>query len=251
MNRIKQFKMKPQTAYRFAIGEVQIETKELLEEKLSQEIRTFLVLNSGELVCNFLKNSWSSQTKVNEYAKKYFHLMTGNGPFLTDFDGSAEFTCLKLFHGKDDPHFWVYDNVSKFRKNWQKPNILTEEETEIFIKSPKWAVKYAKFTEERFAPSVEKRFIEGKEIDTRASQTGRAYILEYCKLFSIIVDNYNEILLKEGFGEKKNKHESEASKAYLRKIQEEKEKCLNFLCKIMQSNSLTETDSIKKLMECL
>ena len=254
MNRIKEFKMNPEMAYRFAIGEVQIETKELLEERLSQEIRTFLVLNSNELVSNFIKNdSWHSNrgTKVNEYARRYFHLMTGVEPFLTNFEKSAEFACLKLFHTKDNQHYWLYDNISKFRKNWEKPNILTEEETEIFLKSPKWAVKYAKFTNKRFSPSVEKRFIEGKELGTRASQTARAYVLEYCKLFSIILDNYNEILLKEGFGEKKSKRESEANKAYLKAIQEEKEKCLNFLCKLMQSNSLTEKDSIEKLMECL
>lgn len=252
MNRIKQFHMSPEVAYRFATGELQIETKELLEEKFSQEMRTYFVLNAD---LDYIKSYYHH--KLREIAKNYFKVMAGES-ILTDFDNSAEFVCNKIWNTNknrpfenDERAFSNWGAKKSFQKIWQKPNPLTDEETEIFLKSPKWAVKYAKLTKKRFAPGIEKRFIEGKELSKTASKTARTYVLEYCEMFRIILSNYNEILLEEGFGEKNNKKESEANKSYLKKIQEEKENCLEFLTKIMQLNELKKEDSIQKLFECL
>lgn len=253
MNRVKQFKMSPETAYRFAIGEYQIETKERLESKFSEDVRAFFVLNADQPLRNFVPNHWSNHdTKLSEYGyvDKYYKIMAGTD-LLSEARTSAEFTCNSIYES-----YLCLQDPARRRHGWDKsgwyvPNNLTEEETEIFIKSPKWAVKYAKKIKRRFAPSIEKRFIEGKEISTHAKENGRAYILEYCKIFNIILDNYNEILLQEGFGERSNRRESDANKAYLKKIQEEKENCKLFLSKIIETNGLDEKDSIKKLMECL
>jgi hypothetical protein len=133
-------------------------------------------------------------------------------------------------------------------ENFKIPNVLTDEEKEIFIQSPKWAVKYAKFTKERFPKSVEERLLKEECSNAHSRKTSRTYVLEYCKMFNIILDNYNEILLTEGFGEKSKF--SKANKDYLKKIQQEKEDCKSFLIKIIEANSLSEEDSIKKLMEC-
>lgn len=257
MNRIKQFDMSPEVAYRFATGELRIETKELLEEKFSQEMRTYFVLNADFQCVDAIAKRHYQQHKLREIAKNYFKVMAGES-VLTDFDNSAEFVCNKIWNTNknrpfenDERVFSTWGAKKAFQKIWQKQNILTDEETEIFLKSPKWAVKYAKLTKKRFAPIVEKRFIEGKELSKTASKTARTYVLEYCEMFRIILSNYNEILLEEGFGEKNNKKESEANKAYLKKIQEEKENCKTFLESIMKSNRLTEKDDISKLMECL
>lgn len=249
MNRIKQLKMSPEVAYRFAIGEIQIVSRETLEDKFPEEMHTFFVLSASEPADKFFHATHN--TKVSDYVKKYYEIMASSESFLLGFGSSPEFMCNLIWDGhKNGRKTYQFNRSRDVQKEWEKPNVLTEEEKEIFLKSPKWAVKYAKFTKKRFPPSLEKRFIEGKEVNNHASRTAKEYILEYCKFFSIILDNYNEILLKEGFGEKSS--ESEANKSYLKKIQEEKEKCKTFLAKIIESNSLNEnTDSIKKLMECL
>ena len=249
MNRIKKFKMNPETAYRFAIGELQIESKDQL--RITDEMQAFFVLNAEEEVRTFITGNWGDM-KLKNYLNLYHKVMSGE-PILSSYEQSAECECYSFWEDFKGgrlfgPTLGSYQKRIEFQKQFKIPNALTDEEKEIFIKSPKWAVKYAKFTKERFPKSVEERLLKEECPNAHSRKTSRTYVLEYCKMFNIILDNYNEILLTEGFGEKSKF--SKANKDYLKKIQQEKEDCKSFLIKIIEANSLSEEDSIKKLMEC-
>lgn len=258
MNRIKKFKMSPETAYRFAIGELQIESKEQLEQKFPEKIRNFLVLNAEEEITKFMRGNWRD-LKLKSLLREYYKVMSTNDLVLSIYNKSAYFECSDFLSraSVDDADLsslfasfkFKYRHIRDLEKQLKIPNILTDEEKEIFIKGPKWAVKYAKFTKERFPKHIEEKLLRGEETNKHAQRTSTTYVLEYCKLFNIILENYNEILLQEGFGEKSKF--SASNKAYLKKIQEEKEKCREFVIAIMEKENLSEQDAIQKLIECL
>jgi len=246
MNRIKEFDMSPQVAYKFATGKLQINDDSFVTEQMHTE----LVLRAEENIRN------ATNLKVKDYIKDYFaYKIDGKRRLHEGIENSWKYKIFNVLDSSKNEFDW-HNSRMRYR-DWNKaikeqymsPNVLTDEEKEVFLQAPKWATKYAKFTNERFPAEMEKKFIKREGQNNRQHNLGTDYVLEYCAHFGIVVDNYNEIVLTEGFGAKDKF--SKSKKEYLKKINEEKAKSIRFLNDLLEQNSLSKQDKIEKLFEAL
>jgi hypothetical protein len=245
MNRVKEFNMSPQDAYKFATGKLQIND----DSFVSEQMHTELVLRADEIIPN-------TKTKIKDYLKDYFaYKIDGKRRLYEGIENSWKYKIIGIFDPSQNEFDW---HTAKMRYvEWRKmikekhmsPNVLTDEEKEVFLQAPKWATKYAKFTNKRFPSEMEKKFIKREGLNNRQHNVETDYVLEYCAHFGIVVDNYNEIVLTEGFGVKDKF--SQSKKEYLKKINEQKTNYLRLLKDLLEQNGLSKEDKIEKLFEAL
>lgn len=252
MNRIKEFDMSPQDAYRFATGKLQINDDSFVTEELHNE----LVLRANELVPH------TTTLILKDYLKDYFsYKLDGKRRLYDSVETSWKHKIQSIIDPSKNEFNWhnakLHSHPRMRYREWKKmikeqlmsPNVLTDEEKEVFLQAPKWATKYAKFVNERFPAEMEKKYIKREGQNNHQHNLGTDYVLEYCAHFGIVVDNYNEIVLQEGFGEKDKF--SESKKEYLKKINEQKSKSVRFLEDLLEQNNLSKKDKIEKLFEAL
>jgi hypothetical protein len=240
--------MSPQDAYKFATGKLQINDDSFVTEQMHTE----LVLRAEEP----LENDKIRNLKIKDYLKDYFaYKSDGKRTLYESIENSWKYKIFTIIDPSQNEFDW---QPSKIRyREWRKlikeshmsPNVLTDEEKEVFLQAPKWAAKYAKFTNERFPAEMEKKFIKREGQNNRQHNVETDYVLEYCAHFGIVVDNYNEIVLTEGFGAKDKF--SESKKEYLKKINEQKANYVRLLKDLLEQNSLSKEDKIEKLFEVL